>query len=70
MRVNVNVITEKIYTVDIPDVPEEEEDKLYEELSCEPCMEDIMDVESFLEEKGVYFETFEERTDSRIETWR
>ena len=70
MRVNVNVITETIYTVDIPGILEEEEDKLYEDLSCLPCAEDITDVEYFLEEKGVHYETFKERTDSRIETWR
>ena len=70
MIVNVNVITETSYTVEIPDVPESEEDKLFEELSCESCMGDIMDVEFFLEEKGLYFGTTEEESNSRIETWR
>lgn len=70
MIVNVNVIKETSYTVDIPDVPEEEENKLFNELSCTPCMEDIMDVEDFLEEKGLYFDTTEEKSDLRIETWQ
>lgn len=70
MIVNVMVVTEISYTIDIPDIPEEEEDKLYEDLSCLPRAEDITDVEYVLEEKDVYYETFEERTDSRIETWR
>lgn len=68
--INVNVITETSYTIDIPGLPEEEEDELFQELSCEPCMDDIIDIESFLEEKDIYCETTEGRTDTRIEMWR
>ena len=69
MIVNVNVITEQSYRIEI-DVPQEEEDKVFDELSCEPCMEDIMDVKSFFDEKGLCYETVEEEKFSRIETWR
>ena len=70
MTINVTVITETSYTIDIPGVPPEEEDKLFEELSCEPCMGDILDIEWRLEEKDVYYDTTEGETDARIEMWR
>lgn len=69
MIVNANIITEQNHRIKI-DVPEEYEDKLFKELSCEPCIEDIMDVELFLDVKGFHYETVEEEKFSRIETWR
>lgn len=70
MIVHIDVIKEESYTIEI-DVPEEKEDELYEELSCQPCMDDIFDVESFLDEKGVsYTKYHDENDDSRVETWR
>lgn len=50
MTVHIDVIKEESYTIEI-DVPEDKEDELYNELSCEPCMEDIFDVMCFLEKK-------------------
>lgn len=69
MTVNVNVITEQSYRIEI-DIPEKDEDKVFDELSCEPCMEDITDVELFLNEKGLHYDTAEKEIFSRIETWR
>ena len=70
MTINVNVITETSYTIDIPGLSPEKEDKLFEELSCEPCMNDILDIEWRLEEKDVYYDTTKGETDARIEMWR
>ena len=70
MLVHVDVIKEESYTIEI-DVPEDKEDELYCELSCEPCMEDIFNVMCFLEEKGIYDEKYcNDMGSSRIETWR
>ena len=70
MTVHVDVIKEESYTIEIY-VPEDKEDELYNELSCEPCMEDIFDVMCFLEEKGITAEKYcDDMGSSRIETWR
>lgn len=69
MTVNVVVITEQSYTVEI-DEPEGMEDEIFQELSCEPCMDDIMDVESFLDDKGLDYSMAAGESDSRIEMWR
>ena len=70
MQIHVNVIKEEDYTIDI-DIPEEMEDELYEELSCQPCMDDVFDVISFLEEKGVSYRKYhDDNDDSRVEIWR
>lgn len=70
MTVNVMVTTETCYTVDIHDISEKDGDKLFEELSCQPCMDDMTDVKSFFDEKGVGYEVLEDNQDSRVETWR
>lgn len=70
MTIHVDVIKEESYTIEI-DVTEDKEDKLYEELSCQPCMDDMFDVEIFLEEKGVQFKKYcDDEGTSRVEIWR
>lgn len=70
MTVHIDVIKEESYTIEI-DVPEDKEDELYNELSCEPCMEDIFDVMCFLEKKGISAEKYcDDLGSNRIETWR
>lgn len=71
MIIYVNEIKEKYYEVHI-DLPEKEADELYEELSCEPCMDDIDSVMDFLEDKGISAKKYhdEDKDFDRIETWR
>lgn len=70
MIVHVDVIKEESYTIEI-DVPEDMEDELYEELSCQPCMDDEFDVMCFLEEKGVTATKYcDDLGTSRVEMWR
>ena len=40
MTVHIDVIKEGSFTIEI-DVPEDREDELFDELSCNPCMQDI-----------------------------
>lgn len=40
MTVHIDVIKEESFTIEI-DVPEDREDELFDELSCNPCMQDI-----------------------------
>lgn len=73
MIVNVTVIEETHYTIDILDAMEnadEYNDELYAELSCEPCVEDIHDVKGFLDDRGIRYDTYKQDTNSRIEMWR
>lgn len=70
MTIHVDVIKEESYTIEI-DIPEEQEDALYDELSCQPCMDDVFDVMCFLKDKGISAEKHCDDTgSSRIETWR
>lgn len=73
MTVNINEIVETDYTVYI-DVPEEKQEELFKEMSCAPCMDSILDMESFLEDKGlakdIDFEISDGREFSRIEMWQ
>lgn len=70
MTIHVDVIKEESYTITI-DVPEDKEDELYEELTCQPCLDDMFDVECFLEEKGIPFEKYcDDEGTSRVEMWR
>ena len=67
MIINVKMIKETSYIIEVPGLASEEDGKLFNDLICEPCMDDVMDVEFFLEEKGVYFEMMQGENDSRIE---
>ena len=69
MIVHVDVIEEKNYSYHL-DIPEEQEDEIYDKLSCQPCMDDDFDVESFLEDNNIPFEKYEDGSMSRVETWR
>ena len=73
MTVNVEVIEHRYYAVDIDtdELDEKEEDDLYDELSCEPCMEDIFDVECFLKDKNINYEvTQDDKEYAELEIWR
>lgn len=72
MRIGVTEITEKDWYIDIDtsSMTEEEEDKLYNEISCQCCCDDIDALTYVLDEMQVSYEKHEESSDSRIEMGR
>ena len=70
MKFSVNVITEQSYMIEV-DIPEAMEDKVYEEISCTPCQNDIDDVMQNLVSMGYLPEVhYDGGEHKRIEMWR
>ncbi len=69
MKINVRETTVARYTIEI-DVAKGGVGKVYDELSSALCVNDIIDVEAFMNEKGVHYITTEEDINSRIKVWR
>ena len=71
MKIGVTEITEKDYYIDIDttSMSDEEENRLYEQLSC-VYGDDIDAITSVLDEMKISYEKYEESIDSRIETER
>ena len=71
MKIGVTEITEKDYYIDIDttSMSDEEENRLYEQLSC-VYGDDINAITSVLDEMKISYEKYEESINSRIETER
>lgn len=71
MKIGVTEITEKDYYIDIDttSMSDEEENNLYEQLSC-VYGDDIDAITSVLDAMKISYEKYEESIDSRIETER
>lgn len=69
MKINVRETTVARYTIEI-DVAKGGAEKVCDELSSALCANDIIDIEAFLNEKGVHYITTEEDINSRIKVWR